>query len=201
MKKASFNKNHADFEQKIHWYGKFLDKRLFNLEQREQYELLEAFVLRIAARWEVLIIQDIVTSLNHDASTYANKIGLCLRKHLTKDESEAIFIGHKFVDFKSVGDIKGFGKKYLSYKYNPFKKINSTIARNIDQFFTIRNYLAHYSSYARQKYKYMMIKNYNLKRICEPGVFLSKINKRTKKYHWVEFIETFLKCSHIMKGA
>ena len=99
MKKASFDKNHKDFEKWIDWYGDFLDNHLYTLSQFEQYELLEAFVLRIAVRWEVLVIQDIIASLNHDSSKYSAEIGLNLKRHLTKDESEAILVGHRYIDF------------------------------------------------------------------------------------------------------
>jgi len=81
-----------------------------------EHELLESFTFKIAARWEVLVIQDIITSLNHDSSRYSDEIGLRLRKHLTRDEAEAILVGHRFIDFKSIDDIKNFAKRHLSPK-------------------------------------------------------------------------------------
>jgi len=199
MKKASFDKNHREFEGWMDWYGQFLDKHLHVLSQFEQYEVLEAFVLRIAVRWEVLVIQDIIASLNRDSSKYSAEIGLNLKKHLTRDESEAILIGHKYIDFKNTQQAIDFSKRHLVDKLNPFKLINSNISKKIDQFFTMRNYLAHYSSYAERKYKRMIIKEYKLTRIYEPGAFLSKVDKKTKIYRWADFITTFIRCSQSMK--
>ena len=199
MKKASFRKNHKNLEKWIDWYGNFLEKYLYILSLPEQYELLEAFVLRIATRWEVLIIQDTIIGLNHDSSKYSSEIGLDLKIHLTRDESEAILIGHRYIDFKGVGDVKSFAKKYLTDKFNPFKFIDNNISKKINQFFTIRNYLAHYSSFSKRKYKAMIIKDYKLRKTYEPGMFLLKIDKITKLYRWVEFIKVFLKASTLMK--
>ena len=99
MKKASFSKNHRDFENSIDWYGNFLDRQIPVMSQIDLYELLETFVLRIAARWEVLVVEDLITSLNRDSSKYSAEIGLNIGKHLTKDQSEAILIGHRYIDF------------------------------------------------------------------------------------------------------
>lgn len=200
MNKTNFRKNHSNFEKQIDWYGKFLDRYLYKLLQTEQCELLEAFVLKIAVKWEVLVIQDIITSLNHDSIKYSKEIGLKLRKHLTKDESEAILIGHRYIDFKSVDDVKKFAKRHLSDKFNPFKLIDNASAKKINHFFAIRNYLAHYSSYSKRKYRTVLINDYNLRRVCEPGAFLLKIDKETKLYRWVDFIKTFLSISRLMRG-
>ena len=199
MKKASFNKNHKDFEGWMDWYGQFLDKHLHTLSQFEQHELLEAFVLRVAVRWEVLVIQDIITSLNRNSSKYSAEIGLNLNRHLTRDESEAILIGHRYIDFKNAHQVIDFSKRHLVDRLNPFKLIDPNISKKIDQFFTMRNYLAHYSSYARRKYKRMITKDYKLNRVYEPGAFLSKVDKKSKLYRWVDFITTFIKCSHSMQ--
>lgn len=202
MKKSSFYKNHSGFEKWIDWYGNFLDRHFYHLytfSKAEEYELLESVTLKIAARWEALVIQDVITSLNRDSSRYSSEIGLKLKKHLTKDEAEAIIIGHRFIDFKGIGDIKHFAKKHLSSKYNPFKSIDSNISKKIDQFFTMRNYLAHYSKYSKRKYKAMLSKDFKLKRLYEPGKFLSKVDKSTKSYRWADFINTFLQVSRSMQ--
>jgi len=198
VRKTSFDKNHTYFERWVDWYGNFLDNHLYKLSQFEQHELLEAFVLKIAVKWEVLAIQDMITSLNRDSTRYSAEIGLKLRKHLTKDESEAILIGHRYIDFKSVGEVKKFAKKHLADKFNPFKLIDNDSSKKIDHFFAIRNYLAHYSSYSKRKYKAILTKDYNLRRKCEPGVFLSKVDKKTQLYRWVDFINTFLIVSRSM---
>jgi hypothetical protein len=73
--------------------------------------LIEVSVHRVCARWDNLVQLDIITSLNRDSTRYAKELDLRLRKHLTRDECEAVLFGHRYLDFRSVGDIKTFGKK------------------------------------------------------------------------------------------
>jgi hypothetical protein len=132
MKKANFDTSHTEFETWIMWYGNFL-KRLIEAQRIvrtkvEKLELVEALVLRCAVRWEVLVQEDIITSLNRDSSAYASALGLRLRKHLSRDECKATLVGHRYLDFRSVADIKRFGKNYLSSAHNPFRAISSRCA-------------------------------------------------------------------------
>lgn len=202
MRKIDFEKNHIEFEDWIIWYGNFLQKLIEAKKvvktKFEKLELIEALVLRCAVRWEVLVEDDIITSLNRDSSVYANNLGLHLRKHLTRDESEAIIIGPRYLDFKSVNNINSFGKKYLVPAYNPFTAITPKIAEKIDEFMTIRNLLAHYSSYAWRTYRKMMIKK-SYKRIPEPGSFLIAVSPRTGAYRWSDYLINFLECSKKMR--
>jgi len=205
MRKADFKKNHLEFERWIIWYGDFL-KKLIEAKKVvtsdfEKMELVEALVLRCAVRWEVLIEDDIIASLNHDSSAYANNLGLRLRKHLTRDESEAMIIGHRYMDFKSVADVKKFAKKYLVPKYNPFEHIPSPNAEKIDEFMIFRNFLAHYSGYSKRAYRKMMVKKYSYTRVPEPGAFLIKVNPKTHAYRWSDYLVNFLRCSEKMRLA
>lgn len=203
MRKADFEKNHIEFESWIIWYGNFLKKLIETKRvvrtQFEKKELIEALVLRTAVRWEVLVEDDIITSLNRDSSAYADFMGLRLKKHLTRDESEAILIGHRYLDFRSVGDIKSFTKKYLVPTYNPFEAITPQIAEKIDEFMIVRNLLAHYSGHSWRAYRGMMAKKYEYKRIPEPGAFLIKPNPKTGTYRWTDYLTNFLRCSERMR--
>lgn len=162
--------------------------------------MIEALVLRCAVRWERLVESDILASINRDSSGYSKKLGLSLRKHLTRDECEAIIIGHRYLDFKSVNDVKNFANKFLVKKYNPFVAITKDIEDKIDEFMLMRNLLTHYSSYTWRSYKQMMTKKYFYKKIPEPGAFLIKINRKNKNvYRWGEHIINFIDCSERMR--
>jgi hypothetical protein len=205
MRKLDFKKNHFEFEQWIIWYGNFL-KRLIEARKVvkskfEKMELVEALVLRCAVRWEVLVEDDIITSLNRDSSAYAESLGLRLRKHLTRDESEAMIIGHRYLDFKSVGDVKKFARRHLVSKYNPFETITPQIADKIDEFMIIRNLLAHYSGHGWRAYRRMMAQKYSYRRVPEPGAFLIKADPKTQEYRWSSYLINFLKCSERMRKA
>ncbi len=203
MRKADFERNHLEFEYWIGWYGDFLLKLIETKHvvktKTEKLELVEALVLRCATRWEVLVSADLVAGLNRDPSAYADSVGLRLRKHLSYDESEAIIIGHRYLDFKSVGDSKRFAKKYLVSQYNPFQAITSKMEKRIDEFMTMRNLLAHYSHYAWRSYRKMMTREYSYERVREPGAFLITVNRRTDYYRWSEYLDNFLHCSEKMR--
>jgi hypothetical protein len=203
MRKSSFQKNHDEFEDTLDWYGDFI-ARIVGAQRVIRYkyektEVLEALVLRIASLWDVLVEDDLVDALNKDASRYGHELGLKLRKHLSRDECEAIFVGHGYLDFRSVGEAQKFAKRFLVDKHNPFKLIPRDAARLINQFFVIRNYLSHYSSRSRRAYEQMLRSEYGLQRIAEPGVFFLARNRRTRNLRLVDYLNAFEKASQEMR--
>ena len=205
MRKASFDKSHDEFENWLFWYRDFLAKiqeaKQVVSRKFEKLELLEAIILRCAVRWEDLVLNDMIISLNRDSSKYSNELGLRLRKHLTLSEAEVILVGHRYIDFRSVSEIKAFGKRYLLSRFNPFKVITNPWSDAIDEFLTMRNLLAHYSRKAWRTYRTMMRNRYRLKRIPEPGSFLFSTNPSTHYVRWSEYLGTFHKCSRAMRRA
>jgi hypothetical protein len=202
MRKDNWDSNHDEFERWIIFYGDFL-KRILDAKKViktrfEKLELIEAFVLRVAVRWELLVEQDVIASLNHDSSKYSEELGLKLRKHLTHDECEAILIGHRYLDFKSVDDVKNFAKKYLVDKYNPFRLIQPEQCKDINHFFVIRNLLAHYSSSAWRSYRKMMTTQFGFKKVPEPCEFLIACDNKDN-FRWSNYFITFLECSKKMR--
>jgi hypothetical protein len=203
MRKCDFMVNHEEFDSWMLWYGDFIKKAIdakrIIRKRHEKKELIEAIVLRAAARWEVLIETDIVASINRDPSAYARALNLRLRQHLTKDECKAMVFGHRFLDFKSVGDVKSFGKRYLVPSANPFAAIPRAVGDRIDEFMTMRNLLAHYSDYSWRSYYRFMKNKYKYVRIPEPGEFL--ISSDRKGSRWVTYFLNFLKASEKMVKA
>jgi hypothetical protein len=201
MRKADFATNHIEFISWIRTYGdllyRLLEAKRVVRTKFEKLEILEAFVLRFAARWEVLFVQDIITSLNRDPSIYAKALSLHLRKHLSVDECKAILYGHRYLDFRGVDDIKSFAKKYLCSSQNPFQAISSTDAKRIDEFLIMRNLLAHYSDLAWRSYDTFMRNRYSYIRVPEPGEFLMG-STRTGEYRWSEYFRAFGKASDDM---
>ncbi len=201
MKKSDFYTSHIEFLEWIVWYGNFL-KRLIEAKRIirtkfEKLELMEALVLRVSVRWEILIIQNIITSLNKDSTIYSSVLGLRLRKHLSRDEIKAILIGHRYIDFRNVEEVKSFRKKYLSPAYNPFKVISKSDARKINEFLIMRNLLAHYSDFARRTYNQFMKNKYKYQHIPEPGSFLLAITP-SGEYRWSQYLRTFGDVSDVM---
>lgn len=198
MRKCDFVSNHAEFCTWIEWYGDFLARlvaaRRVIRNKFEKLELIEAFVLRTAVRWEVLLSADIVASLNRDASRYAEALGLRLRKHLTRDECKAMLFGQRYIDFRNVDDARAFGKKYLVDRFNPFPAIAASDGKRIDEFLVIRNLLAHYSDFARRPYERIMRDVYSYTRIPEPGAFLMAQTQK-HEYRWSVYLRAFLQAA------
>jgi len=196
-----FTKNHSEFYGTILKYGDFLQELLelkdVRREKQMKGELVEAWVLWCAARWEVLVVKDIITSIKLDPSAYSRELGLRLRKRLTQGEAEAMVVGHRYLDFKGVDQIKGFAKRHLADKLNPFQAISNEMAKTIDEFMVMRNYIAHGSSYAKRKYRERIKIKYSLKKIPEPGYFLLARDPKTK-YRWRGYEIAFLECSESM---
>jgi hypothetical protein len=198
MRKAAFITPHTEFVNWVLWYGDFLQraveaKRVVRT-RFEKRELVEALVLRCAVRWEVLVTQDIIASLNRDSSAYATALGLRLRKHLSNDECKAMFMGHRYVDFRSVDDVRGFGRKYLVAKHNPFAGLTNPLCKKIDEFLIMRNVLAHYSDYAWRPYQHFLRTRYGYERVLEPGSFLIAVTA-AGEYRWSEYLRAFLEAS------
>jgi hypothetical protein len=205
VKKCDFRSNHLEFDVWIRWYGDFI-KKIIDAERvirkrHEKMELVEAIVLRAAVRWDVLVEQDIVSSINRDASVYAKALNLRLRKHLTKDECKAMIVGHRFLDFKSVGDVKNFGRRFLNPDLNPFDAITGPQEDKINEFLGMRNLLAHYSDYAWRSYYAFMQSKYKYAKVPEPGDFLITLTPNGRTYRWADYFLNFLNVSIAMIKA
>jgi hypothetical protein len=206
MKKGNYQDNHKNFDEWIDWYFGFtyelFEQRKAFTSKFEKAEFLEAFVLRVVTRWEYLVEKDILISLNHDSSKYSDYLGLRLPKHLSMDECEAIVVGFRYLDFKSVGDVKSFGRKYLVPKYNPFEAITPKNSKIIDELIIMRNYLTHYSHYSRRAYYNHMKKELHYSRVPEPGVYLLGCSAYPKKiYRWYGYLVHFIVTSKGMIKA
>lgn len=147
----------------------------------EKKQIHAAFVLQICATWEILAENVFVECLLCDTSKYKERTGITLpRKKLTRDICKGLVSGLGYFSFRNAGDLKGKAKKFLAERYNPFNKIPSDSTEKLDEFYLIRNYIAHRSSAAEQSLKRMYKRTYGM-RFRPPGNFLFDI---------VEFTET-----------
>lgn len=203
MRKTDFRNNHQKFDDWIWSFNDFIGDlvtdRRGGFSKSEKRELIEASVHRVCARWDNLVELDVVTSLNRDSTRYAKELDLRLRKHLTRDECQAVLFGHRYLDFRSVGDIKTFGKKHLIPTNNPFAAISPKIGETIDDFFVIRNLLSHYSRYAQRRYERRLRKKHTFKRLPQPGDYLLAVDRSTKMMRWTGYLEAFMDASEVMR--
>jgi hypothetical protein len=108
-----------------------------------------------------------------------------------------MLIGHRFLDFRNVEEVVGFGRKYLCSNFNPFGGLRKAEITKLNEFLIMRNLLAHYSDYAWRPYHQFMKNKYRYQRVPEPGGFLISIT-RSGEYRWGEYLRAFLNASQMM---
>jgi hypothetical protein len=163
----------------------------------EKKHIHEAFVLKIYVAWEVLVENLLVECLSRDPSKYAEHKTIKLPKRLTKDVCRGLISGLGYFDFKDTGDLKGKAKKVLVTKYDPFAKIPADAAKKIDEFYVIRNYLAHYSASSKQSLIRMYKNKYNLP-FHEPGDFFFESDKHNGQIRFANYTNAFIKATDEM---
>lgn len=199
MRKADLKKNHDEFEDDMRWYIDFLSRMLVAqrvVQYEDKIEILESLVIRLCALWEAFVEGEMIDCLNIDSSRCREELKLRLPNHLSRDLCEAILIGHGYLDFRSVSDIKGFAKRVLPEDVNPFKLIKPAAGKRIDELYIMRNYLSHYSSKSRRALHRMYQDSWKLRNFCQPGDFL--IAYKGKRL--VQYIEALLSASEQMRG-
>lgn len=199
MKKASTKVTLRNFIEELHWYIWFLNKivaakRVVG-QPDEKVEVLEAFVFKVAALWEVLAEDLLIDCLNKDTSRYAEYKGMALSKNLTRNVCAAMLTGLDYLDFKSVGHTRATARKILVPAHNPFQAISKAAARRIDEFFTIRNYLAHYSDHAQRSLMDKYRNNHGLTRFVRPGQFLYAYSRANTHIRFGDYIGAFLEAA------
>jgi len=165
--------------------------------RKEKEQIFEAFVFKICATWEVFTEDLLIDCLNKDTTQFAKHTGFKIPKHLSRDVCKAMIVGVGYLDFKNVSHLKRFAKKILVPDNDPFKEIcQKPTGDKIDEFYTMRNYLAHYSYAATRKlegvYKKKGIKFH------EPGDYLLSFDRKNSKRRINVYIDAFVKAANEM---
>ena len=146
---------------------------LVGLDSAERHHLVEALVVKICTEWEVFTENLLIECLRKDTSKYAESKDMSLPKTLPRDLGELLLTGIGFFGSRSVGGLKGMANDILLDQHNPFKEIKPPHSTKIDEFFAIRNYIAHRSRSSKLKLnKIYLGTTYGLQRFVEPGEFL-----------------------------
>lgn len=176
MRKSDLAKNHHAFDHAVDRYRSFMQKivvaRRVVSSAQEKRDMAESVVLRLCAHWESFVDEHLVDCINVDHSGLSEYFGVTIPPNPSKQLCHALLFGGSYRDFKSFGDLKGFSKRLLPDKSNPFLAITPNLARTMDEAYKIRNYLSHYSATARRSLMRVYREEYKMKRFLEPGQFL-----------------------------
>jgi len=138
----------------------------------ETEETLEAFSIKLVCDWEWFIERTMINCLIKDTSGLSTHLNLNLPPTITYDVGFAILNGTGYFDIKSTGNLKGLAKKVLIENLNPFVKISKDRCDSIDDFYIIRNYIAHKSEASKRSYKKLLLDRKNITEFIEPGKYL-----------------------------
>ena len=196
MRKASVKVTFEHYFWWMDWYVEFLSKiysakRVIGIRD-EKTEIFEAFVFKIHTTWEVFVEALLIDSLNRDTSQYAKYMNRPLPKHLSRNICEIMLLGLGYLDWKGATQLRAKTKNILVPEHNPFQKIPKTSIKKIDQFYTIRNYLAHYSIVAGRSLSKMYKNNFKMKNFSQPGEFLYATDQKTKDTRLGNYIKAFV---------
>jgi hypothetical protein len=206
MKKLGFKTAHDYFEGTLRWWSDYLnevlDSNTLVTHAAERHEILDTSVLRLSALWEMLVHRDLLSCVNRDSSALAKSLGLRLPKHLSRDLCEGVLFGTRYLDLRSVREVQLFAKRHLTARCNVFAHIPSGAAKQIDNFFVIRNLVSHYSSFAERSYLRMLKTEYGFERGRAPGDFLMARENRPRRQRRIfRFLDAFTSASHFMRSA
>jgi len=203
MKKSAFENSLLDFHMSMSWDIDLLVKiqlaRRVIKSLEEKRSIFEAFVFSICANWEILVEELMIDCLNRDTSRYAEYTGFKLPKNISRETCKAVVIGIGYIDFKSVGHLQNIARQILIPQCNPFSKITAAQGKKIDEFFIIRNYLAHYSHAARRSLLRVYKDVYGITRFVQPGVFLLGQEKGAQMPRMGIYINNFEAAAHKME--
>jgi hypothetical protein len=193
MRKADLRKNHDTFEGAIVRYSDLLSRLL--PAQRvvrtvdDKREVAESALLKLCSHWEAFMVEELIDCINIDCSQLSTYLGLTLPKHLSRDMCEAILMKDGYLDFRSIGDLKGTAKKMLPSKLDPFSKIKAATAKKIDEVYKLRNYLSHRSRASARALMRMYEANYGMKAFVDPGRFLLAYDAKRLLDYFTAFVD------------
>jgi hypothetical protein len=176
MRKADLAHNHIRFDDALTRYRAFMQK-VIGAERvlgnvQDKRDIAESILLRLTANWESFIDEHLVDCINKDSAMLSIFFGVQIPSNPSKDLCHALIFGEHYRDFRGCGDILTLAKKLLADGSNPFKRIANSHQSRIDEVYTIRNYLSHYSSMSRRSLMKMYTNKYQMTRFLEPGQFL-----------------------------
>jgi hypothetical protein len=182
VRKSDLKKNHKPLDEAITRYrgfvGKVLNARRVVGSAVEKRDIAESVLLRLCANWERFLDEHLVDCVNCDHSRLSEYFAVTIPPHPSWDLCHALIIGDSYKDFKSFGQLKGFTKRILPDESNPILSVSKLNIKKIDEVYTIRNYLSHYSQASRRSLQKVYKNDYGMGKFVEPGQFLLAHNAR-----------------------
>ncbi|MFH1231174.1 MAG: hypothetical protein V1709_06715 [Planctomycetota bacterium] len=179
MSKKAIDTNHEEFERNIEDiinYGSEIIKDNSKRIDNQKSMLLESLLLKSTALWENFVSQDLIYLVHLDSMCLKDKMELSQGTKLDLSLIRALLFADSYRNYYNINDSRGYFKEVLTPQYNLFAEITSEQGRKINAVYKIRNYLSHYSAYARKQLLKVYQEQFRYRRFLEPGMFLMKHN-------------------------
>lgn len=162
-------------------------------------EILEAYVLKIHVTWEVFAEDLLVYCLGRNTTQYGLHTGTQLPRVLPVGVCKGLVSGLGFFDIKGSSHLRRISKDILVPIFNPFKKITKDARAKIDEFYKLRNYIAHQSYRAKRTLTRMYENSYQRKTFIESSKFLSaNIPHRGEETYLANYMVAFTDAGKVM---
>lgn len=202
MRKSSFEVTlggfYGNMEMDIKFLIKIEEAKQVVKSVGEKREVFEAYVFKICANWEIFSEELLIDCFNKDTTRYREFTGFKIPRNISRETCKAITLSIGYLDFKSVSHLKQIAGNLLVSQYNPFKEIPGPNGKKIDEFFALRNYLAHYSDAAKRSLEKIYRDRYSSGVFREPGEFLLAKDKRKKLPRMAVYIDNFVDTAELM---
>lgn len=200
MNKRSILKNHNLLEENIEEvikYGlKLIEGKSDHFKDKEKTIVIESLLLRACAHWERFLETEVIYLISMDLSKLKEQLELPPKQKLNRQLIKAILFSDSYKRFQDIERSKSFFKTYIADSYNLFKKLPNDQINKSQMVYKLRNYLVHYSEFAKKKLQQEYEKTYHYSVFMQPGRFLRKENGK----YFEKLIHNFCLMSATMKG-
>jgi hypothetical protein len=193
--------NHKLLEKNIEEiikYGlRLMERSSTSFNVKEKTIIIEGLLLRACAYWERFLEAEVIFLIELEQSKLREYLELPSIQKLNRQLIKAILFSDSYRSFQDIEKSKGFFRSFIANNYNLFNKLTKGQIRKNQMTYKLRNYLAHYSEFAKKKLQQQYKKTYSYSRFMQPGRFLMKENGK----HFEDLIHNFCLMSATMKRS
>ncbi len=143
-----------------------------DFEKKKKQVIVEGLFLKACAVWEKFVETEVVLLVNMDITKLLEEFELPMNTVLNPKIVKSMIFSNLYRDFNDIDKSKNFFKTFIVPTFNLFESITNEQLKKIRIVYKLRNYLAHYSEFAKKKLLQEYLKNYKSNNFKDPGNFL-----------------------------
>ncbi|MBU4444303.1 hypothetical protein KJ656_04365, partial [bacterium] len=147
--------NHKLLEKNIEEiikYGlRLIERNSTSFSVKEKTIIIEGLLLRACAYWERFLEAEVIFLIELDQSKLREYLELPSSQKLNRQLIKAILFSDSYRSFQDIEKSKRFFRSFIANNYNLFDKLTNEQIKKNQMAYKLRNYLAHYSEFAKKK--------------------------------------------------